>query len=83
MIEKVTDRLVDDIHCAWRWATTWLNAIGTVIVTYALAHESVVTTLIPFLPAQFKPYAPIIGILWGVIVQGARMYKQKDPVRGQ
>jgi hypothetical protein len=70
-------RLVDDINCAWRWLTTWLNVIGTAALTYALTLDPVVTALLPFLPGPLKPYAPIIGPLWGAMVQIARSYKQK------
>jgi hypothetical protein len=76
---KIQDRLVDDIGCAWRWLTTWLNVIGTTLLTYALANEAVVNQLMPFLPEKLKPYAPVLGILWGAFVQGARMWKQKQP----
>jgi hypothetical protein len=73
------DRLVDDVNCVWRWVTTWLNLIGTTLLTYALANQTVVAQLLPFLPDKLKPYAPLLGILWGVFVQGARMWKQKQP----
>lgn len=74
------DRLVDDISCAWRWFTTWLNVLGTTVVTYALAHESVVATLFPLLPPAWRPYAPVLGIAWGLLVQAARMWKQQPKV---
>ena len=78
-------RLVDDIHCAWRWLTTWLNIIGTTALTYALANEQVVGQLFPLLPLRWRPYAPVLGIAWGLLVQGARMWKQKPnaPASGE
>lgn len=71
------DRLVDDIRCSWRWLTTWLNLIGTLLLTYALDNATVVNQLFPFLPPKLRPYAPIFGILWGAFVQAARSWKQK------
>ena len=76
---KIQDHLVDDIHCAWRWATTWLNIIGSTLVTLALTNEQVVHDLLPFLPDKYKPYAPVLGILWGGLVQTMRSVKQKQP----
>lgn len=76
-MRSLRDRLVDDINCAWRWFTTWLNVVGTTIVTYALSHEGVVAQLFPLLPGSWRPYAPVLGILWGILVQAARMWKQK------
>lgn len=75
----IKSRLVDDISCSWRWLTTWLNLIGTMALTYALDNATVVNQLFPFLPARFKPYAPLLGILWGLFVQIARSVKQKPP----
>lgn len=74
---KLQDHLVDDINCMWRWGTTWLNLVGTVIVTYALSLTSVVNALLPFLPDHLKPYAPLLGALWGVLVQAMRSWKQQ------
>ena len=76
---NIRDRLVDDINCWWKWATTWLNLIGSSIITWALSHEGVVTTLIPFMPGPWKPYAPILGIAWGLIIQVGRSIRQKKP----
>ncbi|RST30174.1 hypothetical protein HMF7854_04525 [Sphingomonas ginkgonis] len=76
-VDHLRVRLVDDVHCSWRWATTWLNLAGTAVLTYALEHEAVVNTLLPFLPASLKPYSPILGLLWGVLVQAARSMKQQ------
>lgn len=73
----IRDHLVDDIRCSWRWATTWLNLVGSVLLTLALSNDTVVQQLLPFLPPQYQKYAPIIGILWGAFVQAARSYKQK------
>jgi hypothetical protein len=79
MLGKLRDRLVDDIHCAWRWWTTWLNAFGTVVVMYALSLDPVVHALLPFLPPSLKPYAPLLGAAWGAFVQIMRSVKQKQP----
>jgi hypothetical protein len=77
----IRNRLVDDINCAWRWWTTWLNVLGTTIAMYALSLTPVVNALLPFLPQKLKPYAPLLGALWGVLVQALRSIKQK-PVGG-
>jgi hypothetical protein len=76
---NLRDRLVDDIGCAWRWWTTWLNVLGTTLAMYALSLTPVVNALLPFLPEKLKPYAPLLGALWGVIVQALRSIKQKQP----
>lgn len=78
-MEWLKARLVDDISCSWRWLTTWLNVIGTVLLTYALDNAAVVNQLLPFLPGRFKPYAPLLGIVWGIFVQVARSWKQRQP----
>jgi hypothetical protein len=75
----IRDHIVSDIRSSWRWATTWLNVIGSAALTYALANEAVVNQLLPFLPDKLKPYAPAIGIAWGAFVQIARSVKQKIP----
>lgn len=80
-IDKLRDRLVDDIHCAWRWWTTWLNLIGASVVTYALTLDPVVNALLPFLPPAWKPYAPILGAVWGALVQILRSVKQPAKVK--
>jgi hypothetical protein len=77
MFDKIRDRLVDDISCAWRWWTTWLNIVGTVLVTYALTLTPVVNALLPFLPGKLKPFAPLLGAAWGALVQIMRSIKQK------
>jgi hypothetical protein len=84
MFEKIRDRLVDDIGCMLRWWTTWLNVIGTAIVTYALSLTPVVNALLPFLPDKLKPYAPLLGAAWGLLVQALRSIKQapKAPANG-
>jgi len=76
MLGGLKARLVDDVNCSWRWATTWLNLIGTLIVTYALSLTQVVNALLPFLPDKLKPYAPLLGAIWGVLVQAMRSWKQ-------
>jgi hypothetical protein len=73
---NIRDHLVDDINCSWKWATTWLNIVGTLVVTYALSLTSVVNALLPFLPDKLKPYAPLLGAMWGVLVQALRSIKQ-------
>jgi hypothetical protein len=73
------DRLVDDINCAWRWWTTWLNIVGTSLAIYALSLDPVVKALLPFLPEKYRPYAPVLGALWGAIVQVVRSIKQNQP----
>jgi hypothetical protein len=73
---KIRDHLVDDINCAWRWWTTWLNIAGTSLIIYALSLDPVVRSLLPFLPEKYRPYAPILGALWGALVQILRSVKQ-------
>lgn len=73
---KIQDRLVDDINCMWRWWTTWLNLIGTTLAMYALSLTPVVNALLPFLPEKYKPFAPLLGALWGMLVQVLRSVKQ-------
>lgn len=80
MLDTLKARLVDDWSSSWRWFTTWLNLFGSAAVTWALAQDSVVSTVLPFLPGSLKPYAPLLGILWGLFVQAARTYRQKAPV---
>lgn len=77
MIDNLRDRFVADCRNWWRWGTTWLNAAGTTILTYALTNEHLVAQLIPIMPAAWRPYAPILGIAWGALVQIVRMMRQK------
>lgn len=76
---SLRDRLVDDINCWYKWATTWLNLIGTSVVIYALTLDPVVRALLGFLPVSWRPYAPLLGALWGAVVQVLRSIKQKPP----
>lgn len=69
--------LVDDWRSSWRWITTWLNLFGSAAVTWALAQNDVVSTVLPFLPVSLRPDAPLLGIAWGMFVQAARTYRQK------
>lgn len=80
---NLADRLVDDIHCMWRWLTTWLNLAGTSILAWALAHEGVVATLIPIMPPAWRPYAPVMAIVWGLLIQLARSWKQQPKIDGK
>jgi hypothetical protein len=80
-MEKLKDKLVDDISCAWRWWTTWLNVIGTTLAMYALSLTPVVNALLPFLPDNLKPFAPLLGAAWGVLVQVMRSWKQPALVK--
>lgn len=73
--------LVSDWRGSWRWFTTWLNLFGSAVVTMALTQPDVVNTLLPFLPESLKPYAPLLGIVWGVFVQTARTVRQKPPAQ--
>lgn len=70
------DRLVDDINCWWKWWTTWLNIIGSSVMVYALSLDPVVRAVLPFLPEKYRPYAPILGAMWGALVQILRSVKQ-------
>lgn len=76
-LSKLDDWLVAEWRGCWRWWTTWLNVIGTAIVTYALTLTPVVNALLPFLPEKLKPYAPLLGAAWGAIVQLLRTIQQK------
>jgi hypothetical protein len=76
MWDKIQNKLVDDINCTLRWWTTWLNLIGTTIIAYALSLTPVVNALLPFLPEKYRPFAPILGAAWGVLVQVLRSIKQ-------
>jgi hypothetical protein len=49
-----------------------LNAIGAFLLTYALQNQTVVAELMPFLPAPWRPYAPILGAVWWILVQIAK-----------
>jgi hypothetical protein len=74
---SLRDHLVDDINCAWRWWTTWLNVLGSALAAYALSLTPVVNALLPFLPEKLKPYAPLLAAVWGVTAQALRSIKQK------
>lgn len=79
MWETIKAKLVDDIHRWWLWWTTWLNFIGSSLIAWALSHEGVVSTLIPVMPPAWRPYAPLLALAWGILVQLLRSIKQKKP----
>lgn len=69
--------LVEDVRSWWRWGTTWLNAVGTTLLTYALTNDQLVAQLIPIMPPAWRPYAPALGLAWGGVVQLVRMVRQQ------
>jgi hypothetical protein len=77
MFERIRSRLVDDWHEAWRWWTTRLNALTTILLGYILAYPNAVPDLLKQLPDDLQPLVPwVVPICWGLLVQVARMTKQ-------
>jgi hypothetical protein len=51
----------------------WLNAWGSILLAYALQNQTVVNELLPFLPANVRPFAPLLAGLWFATVQIAKV----------
>jgi len=51
----------------------WLNAIGSLLLAYALANPSAFAEARALLPAPIQPYAPALALGWFLLVQAAKM----------
>jgi hypothetical protein len=65
-------RLTERIRAALTSAFNYLNALGSLLLAYALAYPGAFAELRGLLPPQFQPYAPAVAILWFVVVQVAK-----------
>lgn len=64
---------------ALRGLLTQLNAIGSLLLAYALANPSAVTDLMAQLPAPMKAAIPLAApVAWFVLVQLAKAKAIKD-----
>jgi hypothetical protein len=50
-----------------------LNALGAIVLAYALANPTAATELVQMLPEQYRPFAPLAALAWFVVVQVAKM----------
>lgn len=50
-----------------------LNALGAVVLAYALANPTAASDLVKMMPEQYRPYAPLAALAWFVVVQMAKM----------
>jgi hypothetical protein len=50
----------------------WLNAIGSVVLAYALANPNAFTELKALLPQELQPWAPAAALAWFALVQLAK-----------
>lgn len=49
-----------------------LNALGAVVLAYALMNPQAASELIALLPEPYRPYAPMLALGWFVVVQYAK-----------
>lgn len=72
----------DRIRLALKSLLNWLNAIGSLVLAYALAYPGAFAELKEMLPTRLQPFAPMAAILWFMLVQAAKMRaikKAKQP----
>jgi hypothetical protein len=50
-----------------------LNALGAIVLAYALANPTAATELVQMLPEQYRPFAPLAALAWFIVVQVAKM----------
>lgn len=59
---------------AWSFLLTKLNALGSILLGYALLNPSAATDLLALLPAEYRTGAAIaIPALWFMLVQAAKV----------
>lgn len=49
-----------------------LNAIGAIVLAYALMNPQAAQELIALLPAPYRPYAPMLALGWWAVVNYAK-----------
>lgn len=60
-----------------------LNALGAIVLAYALANPQAASELVNLMPAQFKPYAPLLAVGWFALVQLAKMSAIKKATQAE
>ena len=50
-----------------------LNALGAIVLAYALANPHAATELVAMMPEHYRPFAPLAALGWFLIVQLAKM----------
>jgi hypothetical protein len=74
-------RLTERIRAALTSAFNYLNALGSLLLAYALAYPGAFAELRGLLPTHLQPYAPAAALGWFALVQiaKARAIKKASP----
>jgi hypothetical protein len=65
--------MIDQIRSRLGHLITWLNTAGSILLAYALANPGAMGELVGMLPAQFRPYAPVLALGWFMLIQWAKL----------
>ena len=76
--------LIARLRMAWSFLLTKLNALGSVLLAYALLNPTAATEGLALLPAGARtPIALALPILWFALVQYAKAKAIKATVKAQ
>lgn len=66
--------MIAKLRASWRFLLTKLNALGSILLAYALLNPAAASDLLNLLPANLKtPAALVIPALWFGLVQYAKI----------
>ncbi len=72
--------MIDRCRQSFRYLLTKLNALGSLLLAYAMLNPSAMSELVALLPPSLKiPAALALPALWFVIVQWAKVRAVKPP----
>ncbi len=65
--------IIAKLREGWTYLLTRLNALGSILLAYALLNPTAMSELVALLPPSFKiPAALALPMLWFVLVQYAK-----------
>ena len=76
MLWKIRHRLVDDVEHFWKWWSTRLNLVVSMVLGYVLVNPTALPDFVKQLPASMQGKLWIVGPLWFVVMLVARTAKQ-------
>lgn len=66
-------RLIERARKGWSFLLTKLNALGSILLAYALLNPNAATDLLSLLQPKFRtPVALMVPVLWFMLVQYAK-----------
>jgi pheromone shutdown protein TraB len=65
--------LLKRARAAWSFLLTKLNAIGSLLLGFALLYPGVIGELKELAPAWLQPFVPGLAVGWFMLVQYAKM----------